>query len=148
MKRRKMNKPVIPTAIVGVVGVHYVAAELSRRGVIALPTVRNTRGFDLVAVTQDGRKFATIQVKTSLKRIRFWPTGKVPKGQAKNAFYAFVRPAEDKNRLEAYIVPAATVAKTYWQDPNNQWDSWDLAKCPSSDSYKDAWHLIPGVDIV
>ena len=146
MKRKKKNKPKIPTAIIGAAGVHYVAAELSRRGVIALPTVRNTKGFDLVVVTQDGRQFATIQVKTSAKRVKFWLTGKVSEDQPKTAFYAFVRLAEDRERMEAYVVPAATVAKTYLPDPKNQWDCWDVVKCPNGESYREAWDRIPGVE--
>ena len=54
-------------ALVGAAGVHWVVSELSRRGLIALPTVRNTAGFDIVVATPDGSSTATLEVKTSLK---------------------------------------------------------------------------------
>lgn len=44
--------------IYGIAGVHYVAAELSRRGMVALPTTRNTAAYDIVVVTQAGDKHA------------------------------------------------------------------------------------------
>jgi hypothetical protein len=34
-------------ALVGVSGVHFVVGELSRRGWVALPTIRNTKGIDV-----------------------------------------------------------------------------------------------------
>ena len=64
---------VLTPALVGAAGVHYVVSELSRRGLIALPTVRNVAAFDIVVSTRDGRKHANIQVKTSLKRVTFFP---------------------------------------------------------------------------
>ena len=32
------------TGLIGIAGVHYVVSELSRRGLVALPTIRNTAG--------------------------------------------------------------------------------------------------------
>lgn len=60
-------------ALVGITGVHHVVSELSRRGLIALPTTRNIAAYDVVVATLDGRKHANIQVKTSLKRVTFFP---------------------------------------------------------------------------
>lgn len=73
--RQKMKR-IVSNALVGIAGVHYVAAELSRRGLIALPTVRNTAGYDIIVATSDGRKHANVQVKTSLKAVKFWPMPK------------------------------------------------------------------------
>lgn len=64
--------PVIPT-LVGIAGVHHVASELSRRGLIALPTTRNTAAYDIAVTTVDGKKHANVQVKASLKRVTFFP---------------------------------------------------------------------------
>jgi len=52
-------------SLIGSSGVHFVCAELCRRGFIALPTIRNTPGVDVIAMESDtGRKVA-LQVKTS-----------------------------------------------------------------------------------
>lgn len=50
--------------IVGVTGEYYVCAELGKRGVLALLTPKNNPLFDIVAVSSDASKIATIQVKT------------------------------------------------------------------------------------
>jgi hypothetical protein len=42
-------------ALIGAAGVHFVCGELSRRGFIALPTIRNTRGIDILAITPKGK---------------------------------------------------------------------------------------------
>ena len=57
--------------LTGISGVHHVAEVLSQRGIIALPTIRNTAAYDIIAVSQDGSKHANIQVKTNSGR-NFW----------------------------------------------------------------------------
>lgn len=56
-------------ALIGIAGVHHVVSELSRRGLIALPTTRNVAGYDVIVLTPDGTKHANLQVKTSLKMV-------------------------------------------------------------------------------
>ena len=56
-------------SLIGIAGVHHVVSELSRRGLIALPTVKNTAAYDIVAVNERGTKHANIQVKASYKRV-------------------------------------------------------------------------------
>jgi hypothetical protein len=51
--------------LIGAAGVFHVSAKLMMRGLIALPTIRNTAGYDIIATTQDGTRHANIQVKTS-----------------------------------------------------------------------------------
>src|SRR5881396_2231053 len=60
-------------ALIGIAGVHHVVSELSRRGLIALPTIRNTAGYDIIVATVDGLKHANLQVKTSQKKAAFFP---------------------------------------------------------------------------
>ncbi len=60
-------------ALIGIAGVHHVVSELSRRGLVALPTIRNTAAYDIIVATSDGTKHANIQVKTSLKRVNSFP---------------------------------------------------------------------------
>ena len=66
----------INNQLIGMAGVYFVASELSRRGFIALPTVRNTVGIDLVVASTDGSFQANLQVKTSFQRVSSpWPVG-------------------------------------------------------------------------
>jgi hypothetical protein len=60
-------------ALIGAAGVFHVSAELTMRRIIALPTIRNTAGYDIIATTQDGTRHANIQVKTSEHRPDSWP---------------------------------------------------------------------------
>lgn len=50
--------------ITGVSGEYFAAAELSRRGWIAVLTLKNTPNIDLIATTPDGSRTVNIQVKT------------------------------------------------------------------------------------
>ena len=59
-------------ANIGIAGVHYVVSELAIRGVIALPTIRNTAGYDIIATSEDGLWHANIQVKASAKPGTSW----------------------------------------------------------------------------
>jgi hypothetical protein len=93
------------TALIGISGVHYVAAELSRRGMIALPTIRNTAAYDLVVVTPDGTKHANIQVKTSFRRVSNFPMPPVEKIRTgRHDFYVLVRWIEKNHRFEAFML--------------------------------------------
>lgn len=67
-----MTEARLPNDLVGIAGVHYVAFELSRRGLVVLPTTRNTRGYDMVAIRPDGSRQASIQVKAAQKRPSFF----------------------------------------------------------------------------
>ena len=69
-RRRKAK---IANSLVGIAGVHYVAYELSRRNIVVLPTTRNTAGYDIVAVSANGKRNRNIQVKAAQKRPSFWP---------------------------------------------------------------------------
>jgi hypothetical protein len=98
-------KRMVPTALVGIAGVHYVAAELSRRGLIALPTIRNTKGYDIIVATPDGKKHANIQVKTSQKRVNYWPTPPFPKisGKSKD-YYVLLRWDDSEKKFEGFML--------------------------------------------
>jgi hypothetical protein len=100
-----MKKTTVPTALVGIAGVHYVAAELSRRGLIALPTIRNTAGYDIIVATPDGKKHANIQVKTSQNRVGFWPMPKPENVRATSKdYYVLVRWIEKERLFEGFML--------------------------------------------
>jgi hypothetical protein len=98
--------------LVGIAGVHFVVSELSRRGLIALPTIRNTAGIDILVSEPGGSGQANLQVKTASWKRDYWPTSgpeRCIKGP--RSFYVFVRhlPAED--RFEAFLESGSNVAK-------------------------------------
>jgi hypothetical protein len=102
----------IDNALVGAAGVHFVASELSLRGLIALPTTRNTRGIDVVIVDTIGRWHANVQVKTSKKKARFWLLGKkYLEFSGRNNYYAFVRFLSDERHFEAFLERADEVIR-------------------------------------
>ncbi len=95
----------IPGTLTGIAGVHYVVSELSRRGMIALPTIRNTEAYDIIAASRDGRKHANIQVKTSARRVNFWPTPKPQKMRAGTFdYYVFLRWMGDEEGFEGFML--------------------------------------------
>lgn len=93
-------------SLVGAAGVHYAAYHLARNGLVALPTVRNTPGIDLIVMTPDGQKHANIQVKTShLSRTRYWPICSAEKFEklpfGKNDYYLLLRWRRDDDPSSA-----------------------------------------------
>ena len=93
-----------------------MVSELSRRGLIAMPTIRNTAGIDVLVAEPDGSGQAVLQVKTaSRKKIQqegrqWWPMSKPDKClKGSNAFYVFVRWREDHKNYETFLESADTV---------------------------------------
>jgi len=102
----------ITSILTGAAGVHFVVSELCFRGLIALPTIRNTPGIDVIVATPDGRRHANLQVKTSKNKAGFWIVGKrCEEFKGKNNFYVFVRYLEEEKKFEAFLVPADRVAE-------------------------------------
>ena len=58
--------------LTGMTGVYLVAAELSRRGLIASPTSRSAEGADLLVTDTECRSSFVIQVKTNARTFGFW----------------------------------------------------------------------------
>lgn len=95
----------------GVSGEYFVAAELSRRGIIASITLRNTKGVDILASSADASKTVAIQVKTKNSNKGYWVLHqKAEQDIAKNLFYVFV--SLNKKEMPTYhIVPSKDVSK-------------------------------------
>jgi hypothetical protein len=55
--------------LTGIAGVYFVAAELSRRGYVALATSRNLRTYDIIAYKPEEKRVIPIQVKTRLQHL-------------------------------------------------------------------------------
>ena len=93
------------TALIGIAGVHFVVSELSRRGLVALPTVKNTAAYDIVALNTEGTRHANIQVKTSSKRVGFFPMPLLEKIRTgRHDFYVLIRWLEQEQRYEAFLL--------------------------------------------
>lgn len=117
-----------PSPLIGIAGVHYVVSELSRRGMIALPTVRNTAAYDVIVVSQDGRHHANIQVKASQWKVGYFlapPLDKIRTGPADH--YVFVRWLENEHRFEAFMLSGRetynAVKRHSRRRPSGKW-SW------------------------
>jgi hypothetical protein len=106
-----MDFPTRDTSLMGAAGVHFVVSELSLRGLIALPTIRNTAGVDVLVTNKAGTWQANLQVKSSRSRVSFWPIGKKFKEWVgRNNSYVFVRYDPTKKGLEAFLATSEDVA--------------------------------------
>ena len=98
--------------LVGAAGVHFVVSELSFRNLIALPTIRNTAGIDILVSEPDGSGQANLQVKTRSSKEDYWPTSRPERCiKGSHSFYVFVRYLADEERFEAFLESGSNVAK-------------------------------------
>jgi hypothetical protein len=122
--------------LVGVAGVHLVVFKLAMRGLIAIPTVRNTAGIDILVTEPTSNASASLQVKTSQKKVRFWPTSKPQKClRGANCFYVFIRFLPKENRFQIFLEESNRVVKRVEEIVRNQkkrnrsvFPCWDLPK--------------------
>lgn len=148
----------IDTWSIGAAGVHYAAYRFLRRGMLALPTVRNTPGTDLVVTSYDGRRHANIQVKTSqYSRAKFWiicsakKFRKLPFGP--NDFYLLLRPrrADDPggtepNEFEGFMLTAKEARQemlahyNYWKKKGKE-PAFSLCIYVDKGRREKAWRL-------
>jgi hypothetical protein len=93
------------TNLTGIAGVHFVVSELSRRGIIALPTIKNTAAYDIVAVNPEGTRHANIQVKTSSKRVNYFPMPPPEKIRSgKHDIYVLLRWIQHQGTYEVFLL--------------------------------------------
>ena len=101
-----MKTQKLPNDLIGISGVHFVVSELSRRGLIALPTVKNCAAYDVIVANQKGTKHANLQVKTSFGTRDFWPmppSTKIRKGP--DDHYIFLRWLRPEKKYQGYMLP-------------------------------------------
>lgn len=90
-----------------------VAGELTRRGLIASITLRNSRGIDIIASNAEGTKSVNIQVKTNSIGAKQWMLNeKSETFYSENHYYIFVILNNLEERSNFYIVPSTVVAET------------------------------------
>ena len=137
----------IPTSLIGAAGVHFVVSELSLRGLVALPTTRNTAGIDVLVSEPDGSAQAALQVKTSKQPRKepgtgnfYWPTPSPDKClKGPRNFYVFLRHLPKEGRFEAFLESGCEVAKQVKQWKNSTLYYWALPK-EKAKKLCDKWH--------
>ncbi|MBK9002189.1 MAG: aspartate ammonia-lyase [Myxococcales bacterium] len=98
--------------VAGNAGVLFVAAELSRRGLNALPTIRNTEGVDIIASEPLGGASVGIQVKTNQSGQKKWLLSKKSEElKSPTLFYVLVNLGGLGELPKFHIVPSKVVAK-------------------------------------
>jgi len=109
-----MGTQKVSKTLIGVAGVHHVVSELSRRNLIALPTTRETAGYDVIVATVDGKRHANIQVKASSRQhVRFWPVAGKPAGIRTGAddHYIFLEGLGQDGEIRTYALRGIEVLK-------------------------------------
>jgi hypothetical protein len=98
--------PRIDNGIIGAGGVFHVAAVFSMRGMIALPTIKNTAAYDIIVTSPDGLRHANFQVKTSSARPGYWPICQsISKVRTSPSdFYVLLRRTKDMTDFEAFML--------------------------------------------
>lgn len=107
--------------LVGIAGVHHVVSELSRRGLVALPTVRNIAAYDILVGNVDGTRHANLQVKASLKRVNFFPMpppAKIRTGS--KDWYVLLRWIEVEERFEGFMLSGRQARAEVERDEKDQ----------------------------
>jgi len=105
------QKEKLSSVLSGVAGEYSVAAELSKRGLLASITLRNTKGVDILCSNSEATKAVGIQVKTNKGSTRKWVLNQKAEDYfADNLFYIFVNLNENKHPPEFSVVPSKVVA--------------------------------------
>lgn len=146
-----MEKPgkKLPNALVGVAGVHFVVSQLTLRGLIALPTTRNTAGIDVLVSEPDGRSQAVLQVKTSQRKVGYWPTPAPEKClRGPHSFFVFVRYLPKEKRFEAFLANGDAVAKqvnenrkAYEHRGGTRFAWWKLPAADDAEELRRKWEV-------
>ena len=152
MEKERKNKTNVLT---GSAGEYFVAAELSRRGVVAALTMSGTDAFDILAVNKVGRSYS-IQVKTTQyeKKLRWLLSSKDENPKAN--FYVFVNLNGTEKQPDYYIMRATEVAaaikeehETWLATPKRDGTAHKPINMrqiilDQQDKSKDRWYLITG----
>ena len=152
MEKERKNKTNVLT---GSAGEYFVAAELSRRGVVAALTMSGTDAFDILAVNKAWDSYS-IQVKTTQyeKKLRWLLSSKDEKPKAD--FYVFVNLNGTEKQPDYYIMPATEVAaaikeehETWLATPKRDGTAHKPINMrqiilDQQDKSKDSWYLITG----
>jgi hypothetical protein len=102
----------LTSVLCGISGEYAAAAELTRRGLVASITLRNTRGIDILVSNADASQSAGVQVKTNQNGKRMWLLNrKAEDFHSKNLYYIFVCLKAPGERPDFFVVPSRDVAE-------------------------------------
>jgi hypothetical protein len=134
----------IASVFTGISGVHYVVSELSRRGLVALPTIRNCAGIDILVSDDIGNFSKVLQVKTSKDRVSFWPCAAKEQYAGKNFYFVFLRWLRKENGYEVFLEKGSRVVKNVLandekmkQTQNKAYGKWQFFVLPRSEKAKE-----------
>ena len=130
--------------LTGNAGLYRVAWELSRRGWNVLPTVRNARGADLYAVSQDESRVVAIQSKALSKRADV-PLGRSPDNL--RSMWWVVTLNANSNEPTCFVLSLDEVKSNavIQTGKDGKISMWLASKFYIADVYKDAWHRLEAV---
>ncbi len=140
----------LPNDLIGVTGVHFVAFKLSLRGLIVLPTIRNTAGIDLLVNDPRTEAQASLQVKTSMAWVKFWPTPTAQKClRGRHAFYVFLRYDRSVESFDAFLESGSQVAEQveanaqdYRERGRKEFSYWKLPQSEEEiEALRQAWRV-------
>lgn len=126
----------------GMTGLFLVAAELSRRELIASPTSRNAQGADLLVTDAEGKRTFAVQVKTNASTFDFWLlNAHAEKLKSDSLVYALVNLRKD--RTEYFLVPSRIVARRMRISPPTQSrkSAWYSIYLEKVQEYRDNWRV-------
>ena len=99
------------TGLTGAAGEYYVAAELSLRGWLATPTIKNAPGTDVLAQYREKGILVAIQTKTASLGNQFMVNATMERpSSANNEWVVLVKLHEMRTRASFFIVPHNHVA--------------------------------------
>lgn len=127
--------------LTGNAGLYHVARELSRRGWHVMPTVRNARGADLYAASDDERRVIPIQSKALSKR------NPVPLGGSLETLCSewWVVTVNANEEMPTCYVLSLEEVKSFAHRGVNQMGKvsyWLQPKSYTKDEFKEAWHRL------
>lgn len=136
--------------LTGNAGLYHVARELSRRGWHVMPTVRNARGADLYAASDDEATVLPIQSKALSKRVP------VPLGGSLNTLCSpwwIITIRANTATPICYVLTLEEVKALAHQGvspKNGKLSYWLQAKSYCQPEYEEAWHRLgnPGGNLV
>jgi len=129
---KELSKPQV-----GMIGVFYVCYELAKRGWIALPTSRNTKGVDVVIYNSSNPKqFYTIQVKTLTKR------NPVPFGSKPELFADFVIIVRNVFEKPEIFIMKSEEVKRRWKPRGNNRRKSHWLRPKDYEEFKDNWKVL------
>ena len=129
----------VRSQITGNTGLYHVARELSRRGWHVMPTVRNARGADLYAASEDESVIFSVQSKALSKR------NPVPLGTSLDSLRSpwwVITVDANTNAPKCYVLSLAEVKEAAHRGVNGSGvvSYWLQPKSYAVAHYEEAWH--------